>query len=228
MNVPQFDEVWQRCLDREMSPSEEADFHARLNEAEQSELLATRTALDELERLPRVAAPADLAVAVMAAVKPKKQSTLARLRRWLEYRPMLGWEFGGAALAASVLFVTLAPVALTPPVSSSPQTASSQTASPLTLASHAPGRGGNALQFSLYAPQARSVALIGDFNGWGSTAEVELVSSGDGIWSVAVPLPAGRYQYAFLVDGQRWVTDPRAEQHVNDDFGRQNAVVTII
>lgn len=223
MKTLQFDETRQRYLDREMSPSEETAFLARLSEAERLELLDIRTALGALERLPRISAPADLAARVMAAVKPKRQSVFTRLRRWLESRPMLGWGFGGAALAASVLFVTLAPVALTPPVGSSPQTAS-----PLTLASHAPGRGGNALQFSLYAPQARSVALIGDFNGWGSTAEVELVSSGDGIWSVAVPLPAGRYQYAFLVDGQRWVTDPRAEQHVNDDFGRQNAVVTII
>ena len=136
---------------------------------------------------------------------------------------MLGWEFGGAALAASVLFVTLAPQFMTLPVDASPHASS-----PLTLAAHAPGSAGNSLQFSLYAPQAHSVALIGDFNGWGSAAEVKLEPSANGIWSVTVPLAAGRYQYAFLLDGQRWVTDPRAERHVNDDFGRQNAVITII
>lgn len=223
MNAPQFDEVWQRYLDQEMSQPEEAALLARLGEAERAELLATRTALEELERLPRVPAPADLAGKVMAVIKPKRQSAFARLRLWLERHPMLGWEFAGAALAASVLFVALAPLSLSPPVGALPQASSS-----LTLASHAPGRGGDALQFSLYAPQARSVALIGDFNGWGSTAEIVLAPSGNGMWSVTIPLPAGRHQYAFLVDGQRWVTDPRAEQHVNDDFGRQNAVVTII
>ena len=121
-----------------------------------------------------------------------------------------------------MLFVTLAPQLMTRPLSDSPHDASS----PLKLASHPPRS--NALQFSLYAPQARSVALIGDFNGWGSTDGVKLAPSANGMWSVTVPLPAGRYQYAFLVDGQRWVTDPRAEQHVNDGFGRQNAVITII
>ncbi|MBT9590214.1 MAG: isoamylase early set domain-containing protein [Thiobacillus sp.] len=222
MKTVQFDEASQRYLDREASPSEETAFLARLSEAERLELLATRTALGALERLPRISAPADLAARVMAAVKPKRQSVFTRLRRWLESRPMLGWEFGGAALAASVLFVTLAPQLMTRPLGDSPLEASS----PLKLVSH-PLRS-NALQFSLYAPQARSVALIGDFNGWGSTDGVKLAPSANGMWSVTVPLPAGRYQYAFLVDGQRWVTDPRAEQHVNDGFGRQNAVITII
>ena len=222
MKESQFDEAWQRYLDRETSQSEETALLARLSGAERSELLDTRTALEALECLPRISAPVDLAAKVMAAVKPKRQSVFTRLRRWLESRPMLGWEFGGAALAASVLFVMLAPLSLAPPVGGSQHDAFS----PLKLASHTPGS--NALKFSLYAPQARSVALIGDFNGWGSTDGVKLAPSADGMWSVAVPLPAGRYQYAFLVDGQRWVTDPRAEQHVSDDFGRQNAVITII
>lgn len=223
MKTVQFDEANQRYLDRETSPSEESAFLARLSEAERLELLATRTALGALERLPRISAPVDLAARVMAAVKPKRQSVFTRLRRWLESRPMLGWEFGGAALAASVLFVTLAPQSMMLPADGS-----LHASSPLTLASHTPGSDGGSLQFSLYAPQAHSVALIGDFNGWGSTAEVKLKPSANGMWSVIVPLPAGRYQYAFLLDGQRWVTDPRAERHVNDDFGRQNAVITII
>jgi len=223
MKAPQFDEAWQRYLDQETSPSEKAALLARLSETERSELLATRTALEALERLPRLPAPANLASNVMAAIKPKRRSAFARLRLWLERRPMLGWEFGGAALAASVLFVALFPLSLTPQDGGLPQTSS-----PLTLASYTPGSGGNSLQFSLYMPQAHNVALIGDFNGWGSKAEIDLAPSGNGVWNVTVPLPAGRYQYAFLVDGQRWVTDPHAEQHVNDDFGRQNAVVTII
>ncbi len=224
LDTPQFDAVWQRYLDRETSQSEEAAFLAQLGETERSDLLATRTALEALERLPRFPAPVALASNVMAMIKPaKRQSAFARLRLWLELRPILGWEFAGAAVVASVLFVALAFLSLTPPVGGSPQAFS-----PPTLASHAPGPNGNSLQFSLYAPQARSVALIGDFNGWGSTTKVRLVPSGNGMWSVVVPLPAGRYQYAFLVNGERWVTDPRAEQHVKDDFGRQNAVVTII
>lgn len=228
LDTPQFDAAWQRYLDRETSQSEEATFLAQLSETERSDLLATRTALEALERLPRFPAPVALASNVMAMIKPaKRQSAFARLRLWL--RPILGWEFAGAAVAASALFVALAPLSLTPSVGGSPQVSSPLTQASLTTgASHAPDSNGNSLQFSLYAPQARSVALIGDFNGWGSAAKVRLAPSGNGMWSVTVPLPAGRYQYAFLVNGERWVTDPRAEQHVKDDFGRQNAVVTII
>lgn len=223
MNTPQSDLVLQHYLDQDMNPSEEAALLARLSDSERSELVDTRKALDALGRMPRMPAPANLARNVMAALKPKRQSTFARLRLWLERRPMLGWEFGGAALAASVLFVALAPLSLTPSVGGL-----AQAPSLLTPASHAPGAGGNGLKFSLYSPQAHSVVLIGDFNGWGSTAEVKLAPSGNGTWSVTVPLPAGRYQYAFLIDGQRWVTDPRAEQRVNDDFGRQSAVAIVI
>lgn len=214
MSTPQLDLAWQCYLDQDMNPSEEASLLARLSETERSELFATRVALDALGRMPRMPAPANLARNVMTALQPKRQSTFTRLRQWLERHPMLGWEFGGAALVASVLFVVLAPLSLMPSL--------------LTPASHTPGPGGNSLQFSLYSPQAHSVALIGDFNGWGSTAEVKLAPSGNGMWNVTVPLPAGRYQYAFLIDGQRWVTDPHAEQRMNDDFGRQSAVVIVI
>ena len=182
-------------------------------------------ALEALERLPRIPAPASLARNVMAAVgvKTKRENTLSRLRLWLERHPLLGWELSGAALAASVLFITLAPLSQT-----SQPGRSAPASSPFTQASYTSGPSSNALRFSLYSPQAHSVALIGDFNGWGSMAQVKLTPCGNGMWSVTVPLPAGRYQYAFLVNGKRWVTDPRAEQHVNHDFGSQNAVVTII
>lgn len=226
MNAWQYDTAWQRYLDREMSPSEEAAFLARLDEAERAELHAAGAALSALERLPRVAAPAGLVDRVMAEIGAPRQSALSRLRAWMAHRPLLGWEFAGAALAASVLFVVLAPLSLQPAGDALPQTASSS--SPFTQAAHTSAGEGNALRFSLYAPQASSVVLVGDFNGWGGTSEVSLKPVGKGIWSAVVPLPSGRYQYAFLVDGQRWVTDPRAEQHVSDDFGRQNAVVTIL
>lgn len=223
MSTQQLDLLFQNYLDQDMSPSEEAALLARLSESERSELLTTREVLDALKHVPRIPAPNNLAHNVMAALEPKRQSAFASLRQWLELRPMLGWEFGGMALAASVLFVALSPLSLTPSAGGL-----AQAPSLLTPASHASSPVGDGLKFNLYSPQAHSVALIGDFNGWGSTTEVKLAPSGNGTWSVTVPLPAGRYQYAFLIDGQRWVTDPRAEQRVNDDFGRQSAVVIVI
>jgi hypothetical protein len=39
-------------------------------------------------------------------------------------------------------------------------------------------------------------------------------------------LPAGRHEYAFLVDGERWVTDPSAATQ-RDEFGQESSVVRI-
>ena len=49
-------------------------------------------ALEALERLPRIPAPANLARNVMmVAVKPERQGALSRLRQWLERHHLLGW-----------------------------------------------------------------------------------------------------------------------------------------
>src|SRR6266480_2982560 len=46
------------------------------------------------------------------------------------------------------------------------------------------------------------------------------------IWPATLTLPAGQHQYAFVVDGERWVPDPGAPA-VDDGFGRRNSVLTL-
>lgn len=228
--VQQYDNDWQRYLDQEMDASEEAVFLERLCEKEREDALGVKSALSALEGLPRFNAPAILVENIMGKIVPKKRSAWGRLRSWMEARPMLGWEFAGTGLAAFALIVILAPLSFTKTEGDVLHIASHSSASFASLkrvANHSSGDG-NVAHFSLYAPQADSVTLVGDFNGWGSVSEIRLKSAGSGRWEVTTPLPSGRYQYAFLVDGQRWVTDPQAEQHISDDFGRQNAVVTIL
>ncbi len=59
--------------------------------------------------------------------------------------------------------------------------------------------------FTLDAPQAKNVFLVGDFNNWNPTLEkMEVV---DGKYSVYLFLLAGTYRYKFVVDGE-WVVDP--------------------
>ena len=127
------------------------------------------------------------------------------------------------ALAASLLFIALAPTGFLPfqPVAPGQGPFIQAAATPSTAQAER-------VKFSLYAPQAHSINLIGDFNGWGSEQQLSLHPQGNGIWTVEVPLPPGRYQYALLIDGKNMVTDPRAEQHVSDDFGRKNAVITVM
>lgn len=82
------------------------------------------------------------------------------------------------------------------------------------------------MQFVLVAPDAQSVALVGDFNDWSLSATRLARQPGDGVWWVTVSLPPGRYRYAFIVDGDSWRSDPNAPV-VEDEFGGSNSVVTI-
>jgi len=80
--------------------------------------------------------------------------------------------------------------------------------------------------FVFLAPRARSVALAGDFDGW-DAARLPMRREGSGLWTVEVPLAPGRYQYAFVVDGRRFVADPSAPPALGEDFGTPTSVVTV-
>ncbi len=85
-------------------------------------------------------------------------------------------------------------------------------------------------RFVLVAPGAKRVTLVGDFNDWDRAATPLVPASHGGqggVWTVELPLQAGRYAYAFLVDGDRWTADPAAPPAVGDDFGRPSSVVTV-
>lgn len=88
------------------------------------------------------------------------------------------------------------------------------------------GAAGAVMQFVLVAPEAASVAVVGDFNDWSFSATPLERQAGDGVWWVTVPLRPGRYRYAFVVDGTTWRTDPTVPA-TEDEFGRANSVVTI-
>lgn len=82
------------------------------------------------------------------------------------------------------------------------------------------------VRFVLYAPDAQQVSLAGTFNQW-DPAATPLVRTGEpGVWSATLTLPAGQHQYAFVVDGARWVADPGAPA-VDDGFGRRNSVLSL-
>ena len=73
---------------------------------------------------------------------------------------------------------------------------------------------------------ASSVALVGDFNEWTKGATELKPSGAPGVWSVSVPLTPGRHEYAFIVNGTRWVADPLAVKS-SDDFGTESSVIRI-
>ena len=57
---------------------------------------------------------------------------------------------------------------------------------------------------------ARQVYVAGSFNNW--TPNELLMRKTDGIWTLALTLPAGNYEYKFIADEQ-WITDP-TNQHI--------------
>ena len=82
------------------------------------------------------------------------------------------------------------------------------------------------VRFTLVAPEASSVSIVGDFNGW-NPSSLPLRRSADGrTWEVEVPLPPGRYAYSFVVDGAL-ARDPSAPQALDADLGTTNSVVMV-
>ena len=82
------------------------------------------------------------------------------------------------------------------------------------------------VRFVLYAPGARRVAVAGTFNQWDRAAAPLTPAGTSGVWTTTLALPVGQHQYAFVVDGARWVVDPGAPA-VDDGFGRRNSVVAV-
>jgi hypothetical protein len=86
------------------------------------------------------------------------------------------------------------------------------------------GGGPRPVRFAMAAPQAAQVALIGDFNDWDPRANPLRRQAGE--WSVTLRLPPGRYRYAFVLDGRRWVADPETPQ-AEDEFDTPTSAITI-
>jgi AMP-activated protein kinase-like protein len=82
-------------------------------------------------------------------------------------------------------------------------------------------------QFVGRFPGAQTVHVVGSFNDWRSGSISLEDRDHDGVWRAIVVLPAGTYEYMFVVDGERWVPDHLAERVVADEFGRENSVVIV-
>jgi 1,4-alpha-glucan branching enzyme len=79
--------------------------------------------------------------------------------------------------------------------------------------------------FSLKAPDARTVSIVGDFNGWRPDAHLmKMYETGE--WKKHLFLSPGRYEYKFVVDGQWW-EDPASEQKCSNQYGTCNSVVVV-
>jgi hypothetical protein len=157
----------------------------------------------------------DFDARVMASVRRSPPARSLRAWEWLrEPRTLSLSPLGGLAMAAGVAGLLLVGIWGRRPsaISHQPSVATTSAQAPVT--------------FVFVAPQARSVALAGDFDGW-DAARLPMRREGSGLWTVDVPLAPGRYQYAFVVDGRRFTADPSAPRATGDDFGTPTSVVTV-
>ena len=192
----------------------------RIHQALDGELAAEAVPAELRRAVAQLAAAGDLLATpvpaaslesrVMAAIRRPAPSHAQRLMRWLvtpraiilRVRP--AWSLAFAALVAALTLFTAG--------DEGPE-----------LAEHE-----GIAQFVGRFPEAQSVHVVGTFNDWrpGSIALED--QDHDGVWRATVVLPAGTYEYMFVVDGERWVPDHLAERLVADNFGRENSIVIVL
>ena len=176
--------------------------------------------------------PAEKARVLVAVAAERERSRVAGIRAARRWR-QLG-ALGALAAAGLVAAVWLR--------GRDPATPTAATASATTtvVGSAAPSSGVGArltgdaenltrktVQLVLRAPAARTVSVVGDFNGWDAHANTMSRDPASGLWSHTVALRPGRHVYAFVVDDSVWMRDPRSPEATDADFGRPGSVLFV-
>jgi hypothetical protein len=189
---------------------------------------------DAVRRLAQPVPPSpSLLLTVMAAVEQRPVPRRSVMDRLLERRVWRVSPLQVGLIAASVALLGVSIGRYSTGGESRPVPATNRTAAVLTseesasalitIAVEVHSRG---VRFVLNVPGGERIALVGDFNGWRADATPLVRDPSTGLWTVDLPIPAGRYNYAFVVDG-RWVADPQSPRAPEDDFGRPNSVLVV-
>jgi hypothetical protein len=219
----------QRFIDQELTGEERVMLLGRLarEQALREQIIDLEQLLLQVDRLPRPAVPRRFVADVMdriaadtsvwqpaSAAASAEQGWMGRL--WQPHT--LRWNLAGALATATVVVLVVGALIARPgtPVSSDSPGAT------LTGASNAPVL----VRLVVLQPEARTVDVAGDFNGWDPT-RTPLEQTATGAWTVTIPLQPGRYEYMFVIDGTQWVADPFAVEQTDDGFGARNAVLDV-
>jgi len=80
--------------------------------------------------------------------------------------------------------------------------------------------------FTVRAESGKTVYLAGSFNSWNPTGKKMTEKKGSGVYSAAMKLAPGRYEYKFVVDGV-WCADPECADWVKNEHGTLNSVIEV-
>ncbi len=166
---------------------------------------------------------------ILATVRARRAQAPNRLTLVMEWMRQPNFSFASAGmLAAAALaigFVTRG--AVSPRDEATPiASASAATAAPIIPAANTDAVRAVAVPITFDAANAKSVSIVGDFNGWDSTAAPLTRFGSNGPWTATVKIMPGRHTYAFMVDG-KLVVDPRAPHSRDLDFGSDASVMLV-
>jgi hypothetical protein len=222
--ISRTEQLVQRFVDQELSAEERIQFVMALGRDQtlRERVLVLEQLVLDATRLTKPMVPDDFVSRVMA----QTPTAIAHERGHWSWRRAIGamwtprtlhWNVASAAAFACVALLAVGAVIVTMRQSVSGPTPAAATAAPHATV---------LVRLVVVQPRARVVQAAGDFNGWNPT-RTPLEQTSDGAWTVTLPLEPGRYEYQFVVDGDRWIGDPFAVEQNDDGFGSHNAVLDV-
>jgi len=79
--------------------------------------------------------------------------------------------------------------------------------------------------FSVFAPEAKDVYLVGEFNKW-QLNESARMTQNNGTWSRKINLNSGKYRYRFVIDGN-WIEDSSNPLKEVNPYGSVDSLIEI-
>ena len=77
------------------------------------------------------------------------------------------------------------------------------------------------------APDAKKVAIVGDFNGWDRNANT-MKKQKDGSFSLTLELPSNKeYRFKYLIDDSQWENDWCADKYMSNEYGGEDSVIQV-
>ena len=199
-----------QILDRDTA--QQVNEHLKSCPTCQDEYLRLKEIVASLNSLSPQPVPENLTENIMTKISQKEiqiqSSWMDRIKRRISIPRLSIRLAGAAAVAALIIFFAFTFIFNTPDTS-------------LICSAE--------VQFSLKIndSKAHTVAIAGDFNGWNPQTNILEDPEGDGIWTGTLKLEPGRYEYMFVLDGEKWFPDPNALRYVKDGFGNKNAILEI-
>jgi len=84
-------------------------------------------------------------------------------------------------------------------------------------------------QFVFRSASARSISVVGDFNGWNPARARMTRETGGDLWSVTISIAPGWHKYGFMINDSTFTLDPdtRVARARDPDLGVEGSVVVV-